>query len=236
MLSRVGHLLFRYRNGLFPVACVLLFVPGPAPFSDPMQAAGIGAALAALGQLIRIATIGLKYVVRGGRGRRIYAEDLVTEGIYSHVRNPMYAGNLLIAGGLAVASNSWPTIALAVPLGVLMYMSIVAAEEEYLAQHFGAAFDAYCRDVPRGFPRFTGLSGTLRGMRFHWRRVLLKEYGTPFGWVTVLVLITFYNFWLSGDWRFRDADIDMLQDILIGAVVFWLIAWTLKRSRRLIAD
>src|SRR5690242_16077521 len=67
MLTEAGNFLFRYRNSLFPVACVLLFLPGPDPFPDAMQAAAAGAVVALLGQIIRGATIGLRYVVRGGR-------------------------------------------------------------------------------------------------------------------------------------------------------------------------
>jgi protein-S-isoprenylcysteine O-methyltransferase Ste14 len=236
MLTTAGNFLFRYRNSLFPVACVLLFLPGPDPFPDPMQAAAVGAVVALLGQIVRGATIGLRYVVRGGRNRRVYAEDLVTEGLYAHTRNPMYVGNLLIMVGLAIASNSWATIAVAVPLGLFMYASIVAAEEDYLGQRFGAAFRAYCRDVPRWLPKISGLGTTLRSMRFRWRRLLVKEYGTPFGWVSVLVLMTMYNLWLNGQWTARLSDVHLLEHILMGAVAVWFVAWALKRTQTIVAD
>ena len=238
LLTSAGHFLFRYRNALFPVACFLLFLPDPDPdpFPDLALAVIVGAAIAFAGQMLRIATIGLRYVVRGGRGRRVYAEDLVTEGIYAHTRNPMYVGNLLIAGGLAVASNSWITIAIAVPLGVFMYMSIVSAEEDYLRGRFGAAFDAYCRDVPRWFPRLAGLGDTLASMQFRWKRVVVKEYGTPFGWVSVLVLMTLYNIWQAGMWEESQRWIRELKWILLVSALAWLVAWSMKRTRTIVAD
>jgi protein-S-isoprenylcysteine O-methyltransferase Ste14 len=236
MLTAAGNFLFRYRNSLFPIACVLLFLPGPDPFPDPLQAAAFGAVIAALGQIVRAATIGLRYVIRGGQNRRVYAEDLVTDGIYSHTRNPMYVGNLLIMIGVAIASNSWVTIAVAVPLGLFMYASIVAAEEDYLQQRFGAAFTAYCRDVPRWVPRLTGLTTTLRSMQFRWRRVIAKEYGTPFGWISVLVLIALYNVWMSGRWDARSEDIWHLELILLITTVVWAVAFILKRRGTLVAD
>ncbi len=236
MLSHVGNVIFRYRNGLFPVACVLLLLPGADPFPDPMWAAFVGGAVAMLGQLIRAATIGLRYVVRGGRHGRVYAEDLVTDGIYAHTRNPMYVGNLMIAGGLAVVSNSWTVIAVTVPLSILMYASIVAAEEQYLAGRFGARFEAYCRAVPRWLPRLTGLGATLSSMQFHWRRLLLKEYGTPFGWMSVLVLMTLYNIWMADQWTARSGDIHNLETVLATTFVLWLLAWSIKRSRQIVAD
>jgi protein-S-isoprenylcysteine O-methyltransferase Ste14 len=236
MLTTAGNFLFRYRNSMFPVACVLLFLPGPDPFPDPLQAAAVGAVVAALGQIVRVATIGLRYVIRGGRNRRVYAEDLVTDGIYSHTRNPMYVGNLLIMIGVAIASNSWVTIAVAVPLGLFMYASIVAAEEDYLQRRFGAAFSAYCRDVPRWWPRLTGLATTLRSMQFRWRRVVVKEYGTPFGWISILVLIALYNLWMAGQWNARQAEIHYLEIVLLVAAIAWCVAFSLKRTRTLVAD
>ena len=237
-LTHAGHILFRYRNALFPFACVLLLLPDPDPdpFPDLWTAVIVGAVIAFAGQLVRIATIGLRYVVRGGRGRRVYADDLVTEGIYAHTRNPMYLGNLLIAIGLAIASNSWITIAIAVPLGIFMYVSIVSAEEEYLRGRFGAAFDAYCRDVPRWFPRLAGLGTTLASMQFRWRRVVVKEYGTPFGWVSVLVVMTLYNIWDAGLWKQSQRAIRDLELILLVAAIAWFIAWRMKRTRTIVAD
>jgi protein-S-isoprenylcysteine O-methyltransferase Ste14 len=236
MLSAAGNVLFRYRNALFPVACFLLFLPGPDPFPDPMQATVVGGVVALIGQLIRAATIGLRYVVRGGRDRKVYAEELVTEGIYAHTRNPMYMGNLLIAGGLAIVSNSWTVIAVAVPLSLFMYGSIVAAEEDYLARRFGAGFEAYCRAVPRWLPLMTGIGTTLSSMQFRWRRLLLKEYGTPFGWINVLIFMTFYNFWTSGQWHARGKDIHALERLLGVTLVLWLAAFLIKRSRWIQAD
>jgi protein-S-isoprenylcysteine O-methyltransferase Ste14 len=236
MLTTAGNFLFRYRNSLFPIACVLLFLPGPDPFPDPLQAAAIGAIVAGLGQIVRAATIGLKYVIRGGRNRRVYAEDLVTDGLYSHTRNPMYVGNLLIMIGVAIASNSWVTILVAAPLGIFMYASIVAAEEDYLRQRFGAAFAAYCRDVPRWWPRLNGLATTLRSMQFRWRRVIVKEYGTPFGWISVIVLTALYNLWMAGQWNVRQAEIRNLELILLIAACAWVVAFSLKKTRTLVAD
>src|SRR6185295_19248290 len=112
----IGNFLFRYRNALFPLTAILLLLPGPDLFDDPLQAAMLGALVAALGQLVRALTIGLDYIVRGGRQGKVYAERLVISGIYAHTRNPMYVGNITIVAGLALASNSWPTLLVALPL------------------------------------------------------------------------------------------------------------------------
>lgn len=177
-MTRLGHFLFRYRNALFPCAFALVLLPGRHLFADPLAALGVGALLAAVGEAGRILTIGLEYIVRGGRNRRVYARDPVTEGLYAHCRNPMYVGNLLLLAGIAVASNSWTCLAVAVPLFAFFYMSIVAAEEDFLRGKSGAAYDACASDVPRWPAQLRGLGTTLSSATFHWRRVLVKEYGT----------------------------------------------------------
>ena len=236
MLSTIGHFLFRYRNSLFPVACLPLFLPGPEPFEDTWVATLLGAAVALAGQLVRASTIGLQYVIRGGRGKRVYAEDLVTGGVYAHVRNPMYVGNLLIVLGVAIAANSWPTLWLGVPMAVFMYICIVAAEEEYLLGRFGAAFKAYCQDVPRWVPRPAALLRRSEAMQFRWRRVLVKEYGTPFGWISVIIAVTLFNFWHDGEWDARHVEIAAITWAFAITVTLWFTAWRLKRSRTIEAD
>ncbi len=221
---------------MFPLACLPLLLPGPEPFDDTLVATLLGAVVAALGQLVRAMTIGLKYVIRGGRGRRVYAEDLVTDGIYAHVRNPMYVGNLLIVAGVAIASNSWATILIGIPLSLFMYIAIVAAEEQYLLSRFGDAFCAYCNDVPRWVPRLGTLVRASPSMQFRWRRLVVKEYGTPFGWVSVIAGVTLFNFWNDGEWPARQVEISIIFWVLAISVALWLTAWRLKKSRTLQAD
>ena len=201
-----------------------------------MVATLLGALVAALGQLVRAVTIGFRYVIRGGRGKRVYAEDLVTDGVYAHVRNPMYVGNLLIVAGVAIAANSWATILLGVPLAIFMYVCIVAAEEEYLLGRFGEAFKAYCRDVPRWLPKAGALFRGSEPMQFRWRRLLVKEYGTPFGWINAIIAVTLFNFWYDGEWPRRQVEIAAITWAFAISVAFWLTAWRLKKSRTIQAD
>lgn len=236
-LVRAGNFWFHWRNTLFPFAFLLVFLPGPRLFDSPVTAALVGFAVAGLGQFVRAFTIGFKYVIRGGRNRRVYAEDLVTDGLYHHVRNPMYVGNLLILFGVAFASNSWGCVLVAVPLFLFIYSAIVAAEENFLRNKFGAGFDAFCRDVPRWIPRLAGLGETLGGMKFHWKRVIVKEYGTPLGWVCGVCILAIWNLWYP-DHSLAGED-ELVQDFLIvmGTMVFlWAVALYLKKSRTLVAD
>ena len=80
------------------------------------DAAGI--VLVLLGQLLRIVTIGYEYIVRGGRNRQVYADDLVQGGMFALSRNPLYFGNVLIAVGLALVINAYAFYLIVIPLTV----------------------------------------------------------------------------------------------------------------------
>src|SRR6185295_10445447 len=191
-IVELGNFSFRYRGYLLPIAVLLFVLPSPRLLPDPALAVWLGFLIAVIGQAVRVGTVGLAYIIRGGKDHRVYAEELVTAGLYSHVRNPMYFGNFFLLLGLAVATNSWLFALVGVPLSLGMHKAIVAAEENFLRNKFGAQFDAYCARVPRWVPRLSGLLTTVRGMHFEWRRVVAKEYAATFDWfsaVAVVVLV-----------------------------------------------
>jgi len=77
--------------------------------------------------------------------------ELTQTGPYAHTRNPLYLGSILIAAGFAVALESW-LVALVLAVGfAIIYIPVIAAEEQFLRQTF-PEFDAYCRRVPRLIP------------------------------------------------------------------------------------
>ena len=163
-LVEIGNLCFKHRGVLLPIAVLLLFVPSPRLSQDPAWIGVVGLVVAVIGQVIRIATIGLAYIIRGGKDHRVYAEELVTTGMYAHSRNPMYLANLFLLVGLALASNSWVFVLVGVSLAVTMHAAIIAAEEDYLRSTFGAEVERYCARVPRIFPRLEGILKTSSGM------------------------------------------------------------------------
>lgn len=196
MMIKLGNFFFRYRNGLFLMAYLLLFCPSPQLFNDYALAAGLGLAIALFGQLLRAVTIGLAYIKRGGKKRQVYAETLVQEGVFAHCRNPLYVGNFLILLGLALIANSVLFMAVGVPFFIVAYMAIIAAEENYLRQKFGDEFDGYCARVPRLFPILSGLKQTLQSMGFNWQRLIVKEYGSAYAWMAGAILLMLKHHWL----------------------------------------
>ena len=76
---------------------------------------------------------------------------LVQNGIYGVVRNPIYLSTLLLWPGVCLVFRSWlvvPVFAYFLAFGVLRG----AQEERVLREHFGAAFEDYCRRTWRLLP------------------------------------------------------------------------------------
>lgn len=229
-MVRIGNFLFHYRNGLFPAAFVLLFWKYRPVFDSDLVAAAIGVSVALVGQALRAVTIGLAYIIRGGKNRQVYAEDLVTGGLFSHCRNPLYDGNILILAGVGLASNSLVFIAVMMPLFLFAYRAIIAAEENFLRGKFGQQFDDYCARVNRYWPRFSGLRETVRGMEFNWQRLIVKEYGSTFAWTAGALAVVMKNLWMSGDYTLQSPLLQALAASLVLVTLAYGIARYLKKS------
>jgi protein-S-isoprenylcysteine O-methyltransferase Ste14 len=226
----LGNFLFHYRTTLSPFLPLLLLLPGPAVMPNPFIAALLGLVVAGAGQIIRGTTIGLEYIVRGGRNHRVYADALVTEGVFRHTRNPMYVGKFFMVLGAGIASNRWPSLLAITATYAFMYQAITLAEEAYLERKFGKAFDAYCRAVPRWWPTLRGLEQTFARTRFNWTRVLAKEYSAPLGWTLPIVLIGLYNIAATTGLAARPVAVAVLWSTLGAAALFWFAVGLLKKT------
>ena len=77
---------------------------------------------------------------------------LVVTGFYRYVRNPMYAGFAAGWIGLWILfGHANPALIAAVALGVHLF--VLFYEEPTLRRKFGAAYEVYCRNVRRWWPR-----------------------------------------------------------------------------------
>ena len=190
-----GNFLFHWRNLLFPLVFLAVAAASRplAPFGDErldLWMDAIGLAIALSGQAVRVAVIGLAYIIRGGKEGRIHAEDLVVDGFFAHSRNPLYLGNMLIFAGLLVVLNSPAGWLVGAPFYLFAYWALTLAEENFLRGRFGAAYDDYTRRVRNRFwPKLAGLGATMRSMEFNWRRVVRKEYGSTFSWFTTFLAL-----------------------------------------------
>ena len=241
-LVRYGNWLFRTRDAVFPVVLLGLFVatrpvwPGGSERADDLlDAAGFGVAL--LGQVLRAATVGYAYIIRGGKDRKVYAEGLVTRGFFNHVRNPLYVGNVLILLGLLVVWNAPAAYLVGVPFFLVGYVAIVAAEEAFLRRKFGPEYDAYARRVPRWLPRpgaLGGLGASMDGMAFNARRVVLKEYGSAAYWAAGALALMLADSLRYRAWGDRPGHHGALAAGIGVVALLWGYARYLKKSKRLV--
>lgn len=81
-----------------------------------------------------------------------FPRALITDGIYARMRHPRYVQLLLALSGYALIANyltGYLVVALWVP-GVYL---VALLEEMELRDHFGEIYQAYCRKVPRFWPK-----------------------------------------------------------------------------------
>lgn len=176
-----------------PVPFIIAMVIYAQPTVETLAA---GFIVAALGELIRFWGVS----IAGSETRTtgvVGATNLITDGPFGHVRNPLYVGNILMYVGCGIMSNALPPW---LTLGALVWFSIqyhliVSREEEHLRTAFGDEYERYCRNVPRFIPRLTRYAGE---HSFHrdpdFTRGIRSETRTlqAFAVVIALILLRFY--------------------------------------------
>jgi protein-S-isoprenylcysteine O-methyltransferase Ste14 len=234
----IGNFFFRYRNALFP----LIFATGAlvlhphimfnSPAVDRILVAA-GMVIALCGQAVRLITIGFEYIHRGGKAGQVYAGRLVRGGVYGITRNPMYVGNALIAIGMTMHFGSPLAYMILIPFFLFVYQAIVAAEEAYLRNKFGAAYDDYEKSVNRYVPALARVRQAFAGMRFDWRKSIKKDLGTVAGLTIGLIMMPVWRaYFLYGPEATTSAAIRALG-LTLGVTAVYLFLLKLKRSDRL---
>jgi protein-S-isoprenylcysteine O-methyltransferase Ste14 len=236
-LVAVGNVVFRYRNAMAPLLLgVVVLLTRPRPFGGSARSDLLwdlcGALVTLAGQALRVLVIGLAYIRRGGVNRAIAADTLVVDGIFAHVRHPLYVGNFLLLTGLVMIWNA-PGGYAALAVAGLALFSMARAEEVFLARKFGAAFDAYRARVPRFVPNLRGIGATLANFTFDWKRVVRKEYGTTFAVASCLLGLIAIQ-WIEWEGRagLRHA-LTILLPLWGVVVVAWAVTRWMKKTRRL---
>ncbi|WP_028747134.1 methyltransferase family protein [Rhizobium mesoamericanum] len=199
LMLAFGTFFFKYRNQAFPLIILVLFVAVP-PTTAILGSAAleqwknvVALAIVLAGLVLRATVIGYAYIKRGGLNKRVYAKDLVTEGMFGVCRNPLYVGNMLIYVGLFLFHGNPVVVIVGSLLFGFIYQCIVYAEEEFLANKFGEAYSAYCGDVPRWGLKLSAFSASTEGMAFNVRRVIAKDYSTMSSTMIALLATEFYR-------------------------------------------
>lgn len=234
MMIQIGNFFFKYRNWIFIPLYLALFIPSPelVTLENHNLTLWLGLFITILGQVIRFATIGLAYIDRGGKDKKVHASKLVTQGVFNHCRNPLYIGNILKLVGLGILANSLLYVALFLPAFLFIYQAIVLAEEFFLHGKFGAEFDAYCQRTNRWIPKLSGLSATFNNMDFRWQRPVTRDNSSTYVWLIgiVLVVLLKYPELAHNDMHLRN---QLLITMLLISTALYLGIRHLKKSGKL---
>lgn len=232
----IGNFFFKYRNIIFLFFYLALFIPSWPVFTEANAGKGyywfpfvFGLLITFSGQAIRAISIGLAYIIRGGKDGKVYAEDLVTQGMFNHCRNPLYVGNILMLVGVGILSNSLFYVAVMLPVFMFIYQAIVLAEENFLRNKFGGQFDEYCKRVNRWMINPAGMSKTFSETTFNWRRYILKEYNTIYIWLSGITLLILFNYpqFTNNDSKQRNLLLAIILPLLLS---LYLTTRYLKKS------
>jgi len=187
--ARIGGVLFKNR-GWLPI--LFLGVPLLAPGDTSPNRWVVGAFLIALGEAFRLAGVAAAGTTTRRRSRNVHR--LVTYGIFSWSRNPLYNGNFLVWIGFCVISGVMWFLPVAVLLFGLEYSFIVRYEEGVLESTFGREYLDYKNSVPRWIPTRPKEPET-GGLE--WREAWRSEIST---FLQYLVLIALF---VGKDWYFN---------------------------------
>jgi steroid 5-alpha reductase family enzyme len=117
---------------------------------------------------------------------------LTVSGPYAYVRNPLYAGTLLVAAGYALAARSPLFAAVVAAVFLLVYQPVMENEERHLRSLF-PEFAHYAQKVPQLLPRGRKMADR---ERFEWAMYRRnKEEKALYGFLGVLSFVVLKLLW-----------------------------------------
>jgi protein-S-isoprenylcysteine O-methyltransferase Ste14 len=143
-----GQFFFKYRSYTpLPFVIPLLLYSRPTLLS---MIAGFIIAMG--GELLRF--WGVSYAGGETRTRKVGAGNLVTQGPFAYMRNPLYTGNILIYFGISIMANSlFPYLQI---IGLvyfyIQYYFIINEEEEFLRSKYKEKYEDYFNSVNKYIP------------------------------------------------------------------------------------
>jgi protein-S-isoprenylcysteine O-methyltransferase Ste14 len=122
-------------------------------------------------------------------------EALTTTGPYSHTRNPLYLGSLILALGFVIAARNGWIAGVMILFFLLVYVPVIRSEETFLRAKF-PEFEKYANEVPRLLPRLS--SGGNETGSFSWDLYWKhREYNAALGALAITMVLVIKIIW----WR-----------------------------------
>lgn len=146
-----GNFMVRVLTVVATCCSVLLMSQNwPAQVSMAICATGLGVlSLALFRAAIRSTPTGELHVAFTGQG----PERLFTDGVYRHIRNPLYTSYLIYWAAWVPASGAHPLSLASFVLFLALYWIAVRDEERFLRQSFGDQYLAFQKRSGRFLPR-----------------------------------------------------------------------------------
>lgn len=186
----IGQFFFKYRSYTPTIFLIPLFLYGRPTILTLI----IGFIILLIGESIRF--WGVSYAGGETRTTKVGASNLVTQGPFAYVRNPLYAGNMLIYFGISVMDNSlFPYLQI---IGIvyfyIQYHFIVKDEENFLRGKFKEKYDDYYNSVPSFIPNFKKYDAAKQSnLKSNKKEAYRSEKRTfqAISWILILIILTF---------------------------------------------
>lgn len=178
---------------------------------------GLGLALLLGGLALRVLARQWK-AERGDRG-------LVTDGLYGHLRHPLYAGSFLLGVGLALMVGDWLLISVFLVLFLVNHGTVIRSEERELEALYGKEYAQYRAEVPAFIPKLPLRRGPVLPARL--REALVRECDSLFLWLALPLLLQLVV------WGFHGAPHPLLPVATAAVLAALTLAWApVKREYR----
>ena len=173
--------------------------------------------------LVVIFGVFVRFITIGFRPQKIKSDTLITSGIYSVVRNPLYLGNFFIFFGITLLSQSCEIIVTNSLLMIIFYFLIVLKEEDVLVKKFGRKYVDWANSVSCFVPSFKNY--VKPDMRFSFKNAISHEHDVWF-----LVVVSFVGLEIiRGYFEVNKFFLISVWAILLSvATLFWIVCKILK--------
>lgn len=91
-------------------------------------------------------------VIKSKITQEILDGHLVTEGVYSYVRHPIYSAFLFVSIGLILTSQNVLLFIFPIIYWLILTIAMIKTEEKWLKDKFGDEYEEYSNRVNRFFP------------------------------------------------------------------------------------
>ena len=186
----IGQFFFKYRSYTPTIFLIPLFLYGRPTLLTLIA----GFLILLTGESMRF--WGVSYAGGETRTTKVGASVLVTQGPFAYIRNPLYAGNMLIYFGISIMDNSlFPYLQI---IGIIyfyiQYHFIVKDEEKFLRGKFKEKYEEYYSSVPSFLPNFKKYESSLQTvLKPNYKEAYRSEKRTfqAISWILVLIILTY---------------------------------------------